>query len=826
MTHSNGSDKFTSIAEDASEATLSTDNTWGYSTSIGTDDNWTNFSGLPIYTSIAKELAKTTGPSAGQEHTYFKIHAKAAASQPAGNYRNVITFNVVANVPPRTFDDVVGSDPTIPKDPETNRPTLQGAYQKSVCDAVEVVDSEYQFTDSRDHKTYWVAKLKDGKCWMTQNLDFDIDSTKIYTNLNTDIGYNGVNYSSASWEPDNSTIPSTNINANGNITSSWTGNGIVAESVDLGDWYYTDTWSASSSISYNTWGSSTILSETPYANNGEHGHVGNLYNWPAAIAVNNAIPPDYTSYTYELYNPTQNPKTSICPSGWRLPVISLYTAGQDDDNDYYNLIRRYKNNLADDSGIVATAPMWFTRIGFGMHGSVGGNTGYAGSYWSSTMDGSGSARYLNLDSYGISVQNSFNRSTALPIRCVSRDQDKLVITFNANGGTGNSSTQRIDWGVMTPLRTNTFTRSGYTFNGWSTDPNGEGDGYADGGYYRTPKNTLANTHVTLYAQWVPENEYSGVDPGGVTIARAYEQVQAEPYQGHFTLQDMSLTYNDTKVCDLVTVIGDKYPAIDKRDGKVYEITKAPDGRCWMNENLALDLMDSATRTAMNSTNTNATSTALTYLFNGGGDSSDQYAVSNWTTGQSYSAPLINAASKDLTRADFPHAYDLFIPANEYKFGIYYNYCAASAGSYCYGDGDSDAGTSIDRAGTAIDAEYDICPAGWRLPTGLSVSADRPDGGEMIGLYDSFDEAIESNYAQYSDYTTPSSKHTAFRHQMKIAMAGRFSNGTLYGQATDAPYWSSTRNGEEGMDTLATFTTSASSSNYWRRDGLVIRCIAK
>ena len=171
MTHSNGSDKFTSIAEDASEATLSTDNTWGYSTSIGTDDNWTNFSGLPIYTSIAKELAKTTGPSAGQEHTYFKIHAKAAASQPAGNYRNVITFNVVANVPPRDWEDV---DPCLTDstkcDSETGRLAIQNVNEE-VCDLVETFDTQFQVTDLRDHKDYWISKLRDGNCWMTQNLD-------------------------------------------------------------------------------------------------------------------------------------------------------------------------------------------------------------------------------------------------------------------------------------------------------------------------------------------------------------------------------------------------------------------------------------------------------------------------------------------------------------------------------------------------------------------------------------------------------------------------------------------------------------------------------
>lgn len=40
-----------------------------------------------------------------------------------------------------------------------------------LCAAAEIGD-EAQLTDSRDGKQYWVGKLTDGKCWMTQNLDY------------------------------------------------------------------------------------------------------------------------------------------------------------------------------------------------------------------------------------------------------------------------------------------------------------------------------------------------------------------------------------------------------------------------------------------------------------------------------------------------------------------------------------------------------------------------------------------------------------------------------------------------------------------------------
>ena len=40
----------------------------------------------------------------------------------------------------------------------------------TICaDAAE--NDTAQLTDTRDGKKYWVTKLADGNCWMTQNLD-------------------------------------------------------------------------------------------------------------------------------------------------------------------------------------------------------------------------------------------------------------------------------------------------------------------------------------------------------------------------------------------------------------------------------------------------------------------------------------------------------------------------------------------------------------------------------------------------------------------------------------------------------------------------------
>ena len=77
------------------------------------------------------------------------------------------------------------------------------------------------------------------------------------------------------------------------------------------------------------------------------------------------------------------------------------------------------------------------------------------------------------------------------------------ITFKANGGTGDDYTQTVTYATTAKLNPNTFTREGYTFNGWNRAANGSGTGYADKADFAVNE---ANG-VTFYAQWTP-NEYT------------------------------------------------------------------------------------------------------------------------------------------------------------------------------------------------------------------------------------------------------------------------------------------------------------------------------
>lgn len=306
---------------------------------------------------------------------------------------------------------------------------------------------------------------------------------------------------------------------------------------------------------------------------------------------------------------------------------------------------------------------------------------------------------------------------------------------------------------------------------------------------------------------------------------------------YYAMQDMT-----TEICNNVTLTGDVIEVYDKRDNTIYRIGKLADNKCWLLDNLALDLTNTDVKNAMydssdstHDTMTNATNTQLGYLFNGGRNSEDSTTVNlptagvaNWTSSYSFSAPLVNMASKNIepTYDEYEETDEPLAPevrAGHWKVGGYYNYCAASAGSYCYGSdtrASTTDSTAVDKPNTAIDAEYDICPSGWRMPTGSSYDATaRPDGGEY--------QALATTINGASGYITDSTKYTAFRNSLRLPLSGYFDNGSVYDQGSSGGFWSSTYDSSSDMyylniSTLSIYPQNDSDRYY----GFSVRCIAR
>jgi len=79
-----------------------------------------------------------------------------------------------------------------------------------------------------------------------------------------------------------------------------------------------------------------------------------------------------------------------------------------------------------------------------------------------------------------------------------RSANPYTVEFNANGGEGTMQPQDFVYDVSQDLSPNVFTRTGYTFLGWSTDPNAATPTYTDG---QNVSNLAPSGTITLYAVW-------------------------------------------------------------------------------------------------------------------------------------------------------------------------------------------------------------------------------------------------------------------------------------------------------------------------------------
>ena len=441
-----------------------------------------------------------------------------------------------------------------------------------------------------------------------------------------------------------------------------------------------------------------------------------------------------------------------------------------------------------------------------------------------------------------------------------------TIIFNANNAnaTGTMANQAAFRGEPTVLNANEFVVEGYYFTYWNTRADGRGVSYKDlDTFINNTSFGAATTTINLYAQW-EEDTGQGSGYVGKTLQDAYEQAyvsnpgqfpkdgggtkhgmyvphktngvydgtyfeatSSADYEGipakdlRYAIQDIGLTIDGVKICDYATVLGSEAYVLDLRDYTSYHIIKAKDGRCWMTDNLALDLVDSFTRSRMDETNTNAPAAAISNLLNGnnrqGSYWAEQRVYNSITNSTEY--PFIYNNEKNQTSND---SLDI---ADQVKLGVYYNYCAASAGTYC---GGSEIG--IPNQSSAVDATYDICPTGWRMPTGGPVSSTgyNAGGGEGQILIDAY------NASEYGNDSSIAKK------TLRLALAGIREDG--YGalnKGVAGIYWSSTAYDQSSTTFLDMYHLGVTRSdsiyymsangyrNYHRRtDMLSVRCIAK
>lgn len=115
-------------------------------------------------------------------------------------------------------------------------------------------------------------------------------------------------------------------------------------------------------------------------------------------------------------------------------------------------------------------------------------TDYTFTSWNTANDGSGTT-YLPGDPIVLT------ENITLYAQWISNSAAAGTITFDGNGSDGGSMTPQT-YDASTPLTANGFTKTGYTFAGWSRNQDGTGARYEDGA--TLPSNP---GDITLYAQW-------------------------------------------------------------------------------------------------------------------------------------------------------------------------------------------------------------------------------------------------------------------------------------------------------------------------------------
>ncbi len=144
------------------------DNTWGYSwnSNINADSTTMVYKTVPSKNNIAT-LAESTNLANNKLDMTGKLAfaVKFGDKAVAGHYTTNVLLSLAVQPAEVVFDGI----------------TTMQQMTSTICSNAKEND-EAILTDTRDNKKYYVTKLKDGTCWMTQNLAYNGGGTSRGTN--------------------------------------------------------------------------------------------------------------------------------------------------------------------------------------------------------------------------------------------------------------------------------------------------------------------------------------------------------------------------------------------------------------------------------------------------------------------------------------------------------------------------------------------------------------------------------------------------------------------------------------------------------------------
>ncbi len=395
-------------------------NTYGYnlSNTLPSEVEATTSTYLPLDTTGSNAIRRTSFSTGSSDSTsssnssadtdygygdsfYLNLGVKVGNSLPAGTYAGTITLSAVAN--PLTVKSMAGL-----------------TYMQDMTSEICANTREHytkQLIDVRDGNSYWVAKLKDGNCWMTQNLALDITDSManaegnngLLNSTTTDIGYDnngnlidGIKYwnSGSTYKPVATTTQfpiSHEYSDSSSVTYSFNPGKWVAGTPEListcstelkaetleackysGAVNVDDGWSPTFTAQEMTWNGPQVLQERTNSGNSNPGSGTPLESYTGLISV------DYNSKTYDSHYLlgnyyTHNAATagsgvsdtvytapdSICPKGWKLPNGTAKDLN-DTASGYGYLVKQYvpfSDNKYPVTRTLLGNPLYITRFG-------------------------------------------------------------------------------------------------------------------------------------------------------------------------------------------------------------------------------------------------------------------------------------------------------------------------------------------------------------------------------------------------------------------------------------------------------------------------------
>ena len=359
-----------------------TNNTWGYNLSQEAVSSATTYKAVPTATGDTA-LISTSSPTEADTYN-LTFGTKVDTSLPSGTYSNDVVVSVVAN--PAYVPSLSQID---------NMQEMTSA----TC-AASTENETTRLTDTRDGKKYWVTKLADGNCWMTQNLDLDLTNGTPLTPEDSDV--------SSNWNPPRSTEKNGTVTSDSTDTETYSWDFGLYVKNDPDDYNsYCDQVKTMSGCEGWTDATNLTPAETEWTGSVDntvsgntydaHFLIGNFYQWNAATAGTGGTIDNYATAT-----------DSICPKGWRLPTSR---SGGEFDTLVGSL----------NSTTITQAPYYFNPSGDVNSGSLryAGDIGY---YWSSTASSLTSLTYyLNFNSGDVNPSRTNGRRYyGFSVRCLAR----------------------------------------------------------------------------------------------------------------------------------------------------------------------------------------------------------------------------------------------------------------------------------------------------------------------------------------------------------------------------------------------------------------------